>query len=94
VIGRQLGSYRGVTVRVVLPRFQICGMRAYEALVFLAAAFFSRRLGALFAHPAFVWEGRRGSTLLIGVKDVVLRLHGGVAGVAAVCGAGIGGELV
>src|SRR5580658_8139307 len=38
--------------------------------------------------------GRRGSTLLVWVKDVVLGLHGRMARVSAVCGAGIGRELV
>src|SRR6266404_9565292 len=43
---------------------------------------------------AYLMPGRRGSTLLIRVEDVVLGLHGHMARVSAVRGAGISSELV
>src|SRR5258708_16034368 len=43
---------------------------------------------------AYLMPGKRGSTLLIRVEDVVLGLHGDMARVSAVRGAGISSELV
>src|SRR3984893_19206554 len=52
------------------------------------------RRGPIFERPATLAEGTRGSTLLVRVEDMVLRLHGHMASVSAIRGAGIGRERV